>query len=203
MLSLRAWWSNKIGESQDKGQEQTTRPLKKKRSLKNFPKIIHKRKNSSGSGSSVTEQRPTSAVNTSDVDKKHQQPQVEKQGVSEEVKELKQPESVGPAPSVIITEPRTLDSATDVSVLSSAQRKSPIHTVQLDSTKDESDANTSLEMEESISDSTIELAESTNSSPAHSVQLHGVVFDEQSLKHLKEAENILSTLARRNRSSQV
>jgi len=191
MLSLRAWWNNKISESQDKGQEQTTRPLKKKRSLKNLPKIIHKRKASTGS-SSVTEQQHTDSSSTNVVEKKQQQ--------QREECSVKQQDAI-PAPSVN-TEIRTLDSAAEL--LSKEHDNSPTLTVQLDSKQqDESDCTDSLEIEESISDSTVVLVESADNSPAHPAQLRGIVFDDRSLEILKEAEDILSTLAGRNRSSQV
>ena len=194
MLSLRAWWSNKVSESQDKGQEQTTRPLKKKRSLKNLPKIIHKRKTSTGS-SCVTEQRHTDSSSTSIVEKKHQQQREEKQ----EICTVRKQQDAVP---VFITEIKTLESAAEL--VSKVQDNSMPHTVQSDNKQqDELDCNKSLDIEESISDSTVVLVESANNSPAHSARLHGIVFDERSRKILKEAEDILSTLASRNRSSQV
>jgi len=200
MLSLRAWWSNKVSESQDKGQEQTTRPLKKKRSLKNLPKIIHKRKASIGS-SCVTEQRHTDSSSTSVVEKKHQRQQQQQQREEkQEICTVKQ-QDAGPAPRVI-TEIETLESAAEL--VSKEQDNSTPHTVQSDSKQqDELDCNNSLDIEESISDSTVERVESANNSPPHSARLHGIVFDERSRKILKEAEDILSTLASRNRSSQV
>ncbi|XP_065918289.1 uncharacterized protein [Dysidea avara] len=205
MLSLRAWWSNKVSEPQDKGPEQTTRPLKKKsRSLKNFPKIIHKRKSGSSCSSSVTEHRHTDK--TSDVEKKQQRQQQQQQEREEKQETVTctvavKQQDVTPAPLCIITETRTLDSV--VESVSKEQDNSPAHTAQSDSKQqDESDANMSLESEEPISESTVKLVESANNSPTHSARLHSILFDDRSLKILKEAEDILSTLASRNRSSQ-